>query len=189
VFTKYVVRPVAADEDDEGDDEAPLLEGKAAPPESCTAWLRRRPMSTWERLLYFMRWYTPEEGDLWIRMEVKPLTKNYGVDDGEVRSRPVNVVDCHAETASFVNPFIRLYQVRPSPVSLKGHHPCMVDDACGPCRGRLTAPVGKSSISMTKWLWWGACGYAGQLLLLAVVRHAAAAGDDVAGGGGEDRRA
>ena len=62
--------------------------------------------------MYFLRVSAPVEGPQWIQVPVKPLTKRYVVDNGEFRTRPVNVVDCHAQTAVFVLPFIRLYQVR-----------------------------------------------------------------------------
>jgi hypothetical protein len=88
-----------------------LLEGKQGL-SGCTAWLCRRPMRQWERLVYFLRLSAPQEGALWIRVQVKPLTKRYAVDKGEFRTRPVNVMDCHAQTALFVEPFTRLYQVR-----------------------------------------------------------------------------
>jgi hypothetical protein len=107
VFTKYINHA----EEEDGDDETALLEGKQGL-SGCTAWLCRRPMSQWERLVYFLRLSAPEEGAMWIRIQVKPMTMRYGVDKGELRTRPVNVVDCHAQTALFVNPFIKLYQVR-----------------------------------------------------------------------------
>ena len=166
VFTKYVERPVA-EEDEDADDEAPLLEGKA-PPSRCTAWLRRRPTSRWEQLWYFLRWSTPKEGDLWIRIDVKPMTKNYSVDNGEVRSRPVNVVDCHAATASFVNPFIRLYQVSPSGKTSAPCYACARTCAPGGCmswkkvmrhvtawggvvRCRTTSTTGSRTIRCVDW--------------------------------------
>jgi hypothetical protein len=107
VFTKYIHHA----EEEDGDDETALLEGKQGLSE-CTAWLCRRPISQWERLVYFLRLSAPEEGAMWIRIQVKPMTMRFGVDNGEFRTRPVNVVDCHAQTALFVNPFIKLYQVR-----------------------------------------------------------------------------
>jgi hypothetical protein len=107
VFAKYVQHA----EEDDGDDVTPLLDAKEGRAGS-TALLCRRQMSWWQRLVYFLRLSAPEEGDMWIRLPVKPLTKQYAIDKGEFRTRPVNVVDCHAQTAVFVLPFIRLYQVR-----------------------------------------------------------------------------
>jgi hypothetical protein len=45
------------------------------------------------KLIYFLRLSAPVEGDLWIRVQVKPLTMRYCVDHGQFRTRPVNVVD------------------------------------------------------------------------------------------------
>ena len=106
VFAKYVQHA-----EDDGDDLTPLLDAKEGRAGS-TALLCRRQMSWWQRLVYFLRLSAPEEGDMWIRLPVKPLTKKYAIDKGEFRTRPVNVVDCHAQTAVFVLPFTRLYQVR-----------------------------------------------------------------------------
>ena len=113
VFAKYVQH--AAHDGDEtdtpDDDDMPLLDVKGGRAGS-TALLCRRKMSRWQRLVYFLRLSAPEEGDMWIKLPVKPLTKQYAIDKGEFRTRPVNVVDCHAQTAVFVLPFTRLYQVR-----------------------------------------------------------------------------
>jgi hypothetical protein len=92
-------------------DDMPLLEVEGAQALS-TALLCRRQLSAWNRLMYFLRLSKPVEGPQWIQVPVKPLTKRFVVDKGEFRTRPVNVVDCHAQTAVFVLPFIRLYQVR-----------------------------------------------------------------------------
>jgi hypothetical protein len=112
VFAKYVQHPEHdGDEPNTPDDDMPLLDAKEGRAGS-TALLCRRQMSRWQRLVYFLRLSAPEEGDMWIRLPVKPLTKQYAIDKGEFRTRPVNVVDCHAPTAVFVLPFIQLYQVR-----------------------------------------------------------------------------
>jgi hypothetical protein len=109
VFSKYV-HHTAHDDDEDMQDDMPLLEvegGQALR----TALLCRRPLSAWNRLMYFLRLSKPVEGPQWIQVPVKSLTKRFVVDEGELRERPVNVIDCHAQTAVFVLPFIRLYQV------------------------------------------------------------------------------
>ena len=110
VFVKYI-HHAKKDDADDADADMPLLEVEGGSALT-TAFICRRQLSPWNRLMYFLRVAKPVEGPQWIQVPVKPMTKRYEIDDGDYRMRPVNVMDCHAQTALFVSPFIRLYQVR-----------------------------------------------------------------------------
>ena len=77
------------------------------------ALFRRRKLSTWQSVIFWVGLSQPSEGKFWVRLKVcEVLQTTYKVDSGAVASRPVNLMDRNAQIAMYVNPFTKLYQVR-----------------------------------------------------------------------------
>lgn len=74
------------------------------------AYFRRCKLTKWQYLWFTLGLSNPKEGAIWIRLKVEPMETEFEVDAGATRMRPTNLLDENKELATFVNPFIQLYQ-------------------------------------------------------------------------------
>ena len=81
-------------------------------PESDTyAWFYRCKLNTWQNMVHVLGLLKPIEGGTWIRLKVKSMETKYEVDGGATMSRRTHLLDKHEEIATYVGPFVNLYQV------------------------------------------------------------------------------